>query len=314
MPFVPEPPIVASSHYGSIYPSAQNLLLAARSIGLGGGLVTLPLWSNTWARRILRLPLTVERRCIVTLGWPRGPVRAQGSQAGRHGCPPRPIWPPAVADQHTGLTTHRPPDIRGRRNPASTADEWAVPAPLFATAAPIPQRPGRLDKQAGRRVEIASLASEQARDGRPSPRCSPIDECPVDLDAGSARLGQVRLRRPTGPVCAVRATKRPSRGSSTRWGSPGNRRGSGRHHRTSSRRAFHHLAATSRCGARTTGECAELLLPDSLPPAQDTQTPAYKRGRTERLCARSADMGSEVASADNKSALAGLSSRTDSRV
>lgn len=72
VPFLPEPPIAASSHYGSIYPSAQNLLLAARSIGLGGALITMPLWSNTLARRILRLPLTVEPCCIVTLGWPKG--------------------------------------------------------------------------------------------------------------------------------------------------------------------------------------------------------------------------------------------------
>jgi nitroreductase len=72
IPFVPEPPVGASSHYGSIYPGAQNLLLAARSIGLGGALITLPLWSNTLARRILRLPLTVEPCCIVTLGWPKG--------------------------------------------------------------------------------------------------------------------------------------------------------------------------------------------------------------------------------------------------
>jgi nitroreductase len=72
VPFVPEPPVAASSHYGSIYPSVQNLLLAARSIGLGGALITLPLWSNTLARRILRLPLTVEPCCIVILGWPKG--------------------------------------------------------------------------------------------------------------------------------------------------------------------------------------------------------------------------------------------------
>jgi nitroreductase len=72
VPFVPEPPIAASSRYGSIYPSVQNLLLAARAIGLGGTLITLPLWSNTVARRLLRLPLTVEPCCIVTLGWPIG--------------------------------------------------------------------------------------------------------------------------------------------------------------------------------------------------------------------------------------------------
>jgi nitroreductase len=71
-PFMPEPPVVASSHYGSIYPSVQNLLLAARAVGLGGALITMPLWSNMVARRILQLPLTVEPCCIVTLGWPRG--------------------------------------------------------------------------------------------------------------------------------------------------------------------------------------------------------------------------------------------------
>ena len=71
-PFVPMPAIALSSHYGSVYPSAQNLLLAARAVGLGGALITLPLWSTTVARRALKLPLNVEPCCIVTLGWPRG--------------------------------------------------------------------------------------------------------------------------------------------------------------------------------------------------------------------------------------------------
>ena len=72
VPFVPLPPVGASSHYGSIYPSVQNLLLAARSLGLGASLVTLPLWSTTVARRILGLPFNVEPCCVVTLGWPIG--------------------------------------------------------------------------------------------------------------------------------------------------------------------------------------------------------------------------------------------------
>ncbi len=72
VPFVPKPPVAVSSHYGSVYPSVQNLLLAARSVGLGGALITLPLWSNTVARRILGLPPSVEPCCIVTLGWPTG--------------------------------------------------------------------------------------------------------------------------------------------------------------------------------------------------------------------------------------------------
>ena len=72
VPLVPRPPIAASSRYGSVYPSVQNLLLAARAVGLGGALITLPLWSNTVARRILKLPLSVQPCCIVTLGWPKG--------------------------------------------------------------------------------------------------------------------------------------------------------------------------------------------------------------------------------------------------
>ncbi|HAM03761.1 MAG TPA: nitroreductase [Acidimicrobiaceae bacterium] len=72
LPFVPLPPIALSSHYGSVYPSAQNLLLAARAVGLGGALVTLPLWSTIVARRLLGLPMQVEPCCVVTLGWPIG--------------------------------------------------------------------------------------------------------------------------------------------------------------------------------------------------------------------------------------------------
>lgn len=72
VPFVPTPPIAESSFYGSIYPSVQNLLLAARAMGLGASLITLPLWSTTRARKVLGLPLSVQPACIVPLGWPRG--------------------------------------------------------------------------------------------------------------------------------------------------------------------------------------------------------------------------------------------------
>lgn len=72
VPFAPLPHIATSSNFGSIYPSVQNLLLAARSMGLGASLITLPLWSVTIARRILGLPLTVTPACVVPLGWPRG--------------------------------------------------------------------------------------------------------------------------------------------------------------------------------------------------------------------------------------------------
>ncbi len=72
MRFVPYPALVQSSHYGSIFPSVQNLLLAARSMGLGASLITLPMWSVTMARRALGLPVGVQPVCMVPLGWPRG--------------------------------------------------------------------------------------------------------------------------------------------------------------------------------------------------------------------------------------------------
>jgi nitroreductase len=72
LPLVPTPPIAQSSFYGSIYPSVQNLLLAARSMGLGASLITLPLWSTTAIRVLLGLPVSVMPCCMVPLGWPRG--------------------------------------------------------------------------------------------------------------------------------------------------------------------------------------------------------------------------------------------------
>jgi nitroreductase len=72
VPMVPTPPLAQSSYYGSIYPSVQNLLLAARATGLGASLITLPLWSTTSARSALGLPISVQPCCVVPLGWPRG--------------------------------------------------------------------------------------------------------------------------------------------------------------------------------------------------------------------------------------------------
>ena len=66
------PRVAATSLYGSIFPSVQNLLLAARAAGLGAALITLPLWSTFLARRALGLPWTVTPCAVVPLGWPRG--------------------------------------------------------------------------------------------------------------------------------------------------------------------------------------------------------------------------------------------------
>ena len=72
LPLVPLPHAAESGYYGSIYPSVQNLLLAARAMGLGASLITLPLWSVASARRTLGLPRTVTPCCVVPLGWPQG--------------------------------------------------------------------------------------------------------------------------------------------------------------------------------------------------------------------------------------------------
>ena len=69
---LPWPNFVSASFYGSIFPSVQNLLLAARAAGLGAALITLPLWSTFSVRRILGLPWNVTPCAVVPLGWPIG--------------------------------------------------------------------------------------------------------------------------------------------------------------------------------------------------------------------------------------------------
>jgi nitroreductase len=71
-PRIPLWQMADASYYGSIFPSVQNLLLAARAAGLGAALITLPLWSTIGARRALGLPWSVTPCAVVPLGWPRG--------------------------------------------------------------------------------------------------------------------------------------------------------------------------------------------------------------------------------------------------
>ncbi len=66
------PPILGASLYGSIFPAVQNLMLAARAIGLGANLTTMPFWSNWFARRILGIPFSITPTVLITLGWPIG--------------------------------------------------------------------------------------------------------------------------------------------------------------------------------------------------------------------------------------------------
>ena len=59
-----------ASFYASIFPAVQNLLLAARSVGLGATLTTLPLWNRTLVRRTLGLPSGVTPCAVIPMGWP----------------------------------------------------------------------------------------------------------------------------------------------------------------------------------------------------------------------------------------------------
>lgn len=72
VPFAPTPFIAKSSYFGSVYPSVQNLLLAARSVGLGANIATGPMFTLGKMRRILGLPRDVTPMCIVPMGWPIG--------------------------------------------------------------------------------------------------------------------------------------------------------------------------------------------------------------------------------------------------
>jgi nitroreductase len=54
----------------SIYPSVQNLLLAARALGLGSCLTTLHRRRKTRIHEILGIPDHIESAAIIPLGWP----------------------------------------------------------------------------------------------------------------------------------------------------------------------------------------------------------------------------------------------------
>ncbi len=64
--------VFTTSYFGSIHPSVQNLLLAARAVNLGATLITLPLWNIFTIRRTLRLPWTITPCAVIPLGWPMG--------------------------------------------------------------------------------------------------------------------------------------------------------------------------------------------------------------------------------------------------
>jgi nitroreductase len=70
--YIPLSHASAASYFGSIFPSVQNLLLAARAANLGAALTTFSLWNVASLRRILGLPRTITPCAVIPLGWPLG--------------------------------------------------------------------------------------------------------------------------------------------------------------------------------------------------------------------------------------------------
>jgi nitroreductase len=62
----------AASHYGSIFPAVQNLLLAARGLGLGATLTTLHKLHDAEVKELLGLPANTETVALIPIGYPRG--------------------------------------------------------------------------------------------------------------------------------------------------------------------------------------------------------------------------------------------------
>ena len=63
---------------GSVWPGIQNLLLTARSLGLGAAPTTLALRDQQAVRDVLNLPETFAALCLIPVGYPKGkfgPVR-----------------------------------------------------------------------------------------------------------------------------------------------------------------------------------------------------------------------------------------------
>ena len=61
-----------SSHYGSVFPAVQNLLLAARGLGLGATLTTLHKMHDAELKQLLAIPDNVETVALIPIGYPVG--------------------------------------------------------------------------------------------------------------------------------------------------------------------------------------------------------------------------------------------------
>jgi nitroreductase len=74
----------------SIYPAVQNLMLAARALGVGSCITTIHKYRDPQVKELLGIPTHVETAALIPLGYPRG----------KFGAPPRaPVAEVAFADR-----------------------------------------------------------------------------------------------------------------------------------------------------------------------------------------------------------------------
>jgi nitroreductase len=92
---------------GSHFPAVQNLLLAARALGLGGSIFNLPMVGGDGMYELLGIPETNEVYCVVPVGYPtdkQGPVSRKPVKKvaywNRFGA----AWPFAQEQPDEGLT------------------------------------------------------------------------------------------------------------------------------------------------------------------------------------------------------------------
>ena len=63
---------VGSPAGASIYPAVQNLMLAARALGLGTTLTTLHMEHDQEVKDLLGIPEDVDTMALIPVGWPKG--------------------------------------------------------------------------------------------------------------------------------------------------------------------------------------------------------------------------------------------------
>ena len=66
---------LSAAYFGSIFPAVQNLMLAARSRGLGTTLTTLHLADEERFKEVLEIPADVQTLAMIPIGYPTGEWR-----------------------------------------------------------------------------------------------------------------------------------------------------------------------------------------------------------------------------------------------